>query len=444
MSVRPWGCPVLALALVLALAASVLIGCGESDVVVAVPTTPTSESAVVIVERRATDVWANDLRAGAPGVPIALTAESARVTAFLYDHPLADLGLAPGQVQVVAPEQPGEPIEDPADSYELQVTDGTAGAWRSLDPTPEDRRLLVRFPRAVAPECLFSLTAYDLPGTGDGARFLVVPSEAEAEALVSTSQTLFAFDGVTAPRLISDVPEGLPMLSATTDRAGQIWFAGVGAVWLGRFDGVRVEASRVAVASTRAPIFEIAHDGRDLYALDTLGRFFRLGATGEEILYQFAQSPENREGAIVVLAPGELVAVNGDSDVVVRVRGSTISIDRPRGVSGFGISAGANIPGLGVVLATTGGTVLLEDGATWKQRTIDNFLQRVRAIAPWGDGYVIAGGSGVLTRFVRRVDGFCPISGTVNPSRHATPFRGGVLLAGSAVASEVLLTWLRP
>lgn len=419
-----------------------LLGCEAGDVVVAVPTTPTSESAVVIVERRVTEIWANDLGAGAPGLPIALTAESARVTAFLYDHPLADLGLAPGPVQVVAPEQPGEPIEDPADSYELQVTAGTAGAWRSLDPTPEDRRLLVRFPPRVAPECEFSKTAYDLPGTDDGVRILVAPSE--EEALVSTSKAMFAFDGEAAPRAIIDIPRGLPMQSATTDGAGRIWFGGEGNIWLGSFDGTRVEASTVAVASTRDAVFEIAHDGRDLYALNVLGHLLRFGPAGEEVLYQFAQSPENKEGAIVVLAPGVLLAVNGDSDVVVRVSGSTISIDRPRGVSGFGISAGANIPGLGVVLATTGGTVLLEDGATWKQRTIDNFLQRVRAIAPWGDGYVVAGGAGVITRYVRRVDGFCPISSTVNPSRHATPFRGGILVAGSAIASQTLLTWLRP
>lgn len=368
--------------------------------------------------------------------------EVLRLEALLYAEPLDTLGLEAGTVPLLSGGE-GAFVPVPDRSFRAELTGRMASAWSSEPPSEAVATL--RIPAAMPTGCREPMTAtFALPGAEQPVSFIVALDD--TTALIGAETRLYVFDG-DEPREITPLPAGLPLRAAAIDPDGTLWFGGDRELWRGRYEGGVLSAEPIAekAPSASALLQWLATAGPALFVLSREGELFRFDRATRvwTSLHQFPPS-EYDEGGVVALGPDQAAAVLGSENTIVRVRTTSVTTETLAldsvGMSGLGL-----IPGLGLFIGTTSGTVVFQREGQWMIRTDTRFGGRVRQVLPFGRGAILAGGSGVTSEYDAVRNTFCP----ANPRAASSVYDGAalgssVLLGGSRSGDRTAITLIRP
>lgn len=465
----------------------VTVACIESDLIfIPYPDTAGFASMVLSIEAESGhDLLAADLEVGASALRSSITVEAGEpweTHALLFEKDLSLLGLGPG---VLEPAPPHElhPLRLEADAILSRPGTSDSGVrWsRSTEAPDRFRPLLVRNPDpfSFCPELEFSQV--ELVGATTDVRFMVRLNE--TEVLAGTSKLYVGNAEVMEQRLYViewlggelevrsiDVPDTLRLRALTLDADGQIWFAGIG----GELFRLTLDEASVSGREFAPGLWP----GLDPYWLrvtrnafwmmDGFGDIYvgaRTGTSGvqwrPEPIFSFERGTGRGvlTGELLARGENEVWAVKATERKVVRLRfegGAFLDpmIDRSlEGVAAIGLSALAEIDGLGVLVGMTDGEIQRYDEGlgSWASLGPSRFTQVAYAVAPAADGFVMAGGTG-LFNFYSHPEGYCPLDamgykGLRGPStlHFIVPFREGFLLTGASLGGvSQAVTFLVP
>lgn len=361
-----------------------VLGCGADILTVDVPPHAGMRAAWIVTSIAGTDqTVAYDLEAGPLAVVQPLAAVE-RVRVHYFAASLAELGVTPGPVTLVAE---GRPVPTPEASYSAALLDGAFGGWEELPRSAWTGVFLSR--DADCPMLFSTMSAGSIPTAADvvghvrgevvvGARVDRVPfaPRAVSAAAVRTLDAslgsvvavgerrgrVLAIDRDATIRVGSD----LDTLTATTTEGWEAGFVVRGVAFGAEGDSVELWVAAARGATTR-------------YSMYRQGRFEVLGERDLSDSYPVCAT----------IGRGQALCRNySDSSSPTLLSSTGIeAVPVPLSLSplGDGILGALSVGADGdVFLGLSRGRVLVLDGTTWRVHTDTGFGDLVRVMVPFG------------------------------------------------------------
>lgn len=378
-----------------------LAACGSSDRYIPPPPELVSGGAIIWAVRQADGV---QVYAGTaddrPLLSVDVPPSGVVLELLSYNQPLEALGLGPGLVTPVSPDECGaRTLPTPARAFELEVDEADRG-WRPLDAPSADLLAL-----AYAGPC----PCWDFEVVEE------LPLEPRIRALVSPAPDhVFAFtEGGGIWRLDA---LGLSQVSTSTRPAAwwaiaespeRLWVAGTQGLWVGhpstgftlRNRGPRGDELRVVAGGP-------TDEGWEVYGMTYEGIFTRF-APGDLVELGRKDPLNNRTAQVARMAwlgPGHLVATEPGTLYTYLVSGETwekVSV----GVETRGLMGMAPVDGAAVGVALVGQVFRFDDGVVELGAPE---LAQPTVVLPTGDGGFIYTGTGGYLQQYHPDFGFCP------------------------------------
>lgn len=378
-------------------AALVASGCSDAVVLrLALPEAPPSARTAFLAH--APDaLWMIDL--SAPTALPALEGDPLELAVAYYAEPPDAFGVAPGPVPR-APAGSASYRLPAAEAWSASVRDDVdAPAWvRVAELPPALSSWLI--PSAGCPT--FAVHAHSLDTDPD-----VLVATPDGGALIADRDGHFS--RVTAEGLVP-VPalDGRPSSAAVFTPDGELWSFGPGG------SGARGRIDGPATALPPAPhldhitvaIVEVTDSGFVVHTLSNRGAIASFDGTTWATWAEPGAQVDNYGRDLALAGPGEVVAVTRLSPIVRRATRDRVLDERPTPDVTDGISAALGVPGLGVVVASSGTGQLVVSEARGSWAPLDGARTGLNAFAMARDGARIyaAGARGSMIEVSRGPD----------------------------------------
>lgn len=408
-------------------ALGLLAACASPELALDLPPAldpPARSFVLAITTDRGLEVRALDAEAA----PLLSADADSTVELLLHHETLAELGLPEGVLTVV--EEGGRALPEPDARFVVRVSDGKSAGW-TAEPGLGARLSALRFEVGDSGCAHFEVQVLKLPTAADGTFAIAVDDE---RALIGTDDgKYFLIDrtGLVSGLQVSPAVTGW---AAARGEHGDLWFGGTGGTFyrgaLG--DTLTLTPMRAAPSGGTLHWFDGAStsDGLELYSLSLQGHLerFRLGQWVP--LFEFGEgTPGIWSGGVARLGPGEALAGWPRGSMLARARGDTAEPQALELLSS--ITAIGNVPGVGVVAASSNGTFALRRGETWEELRGSELRLIPTVITPYEDGFVYGGAIGNFGQW-RPSTGYCPL---IQPAPHwityIAPLGEDLLLFGS-------------
>lgn len=348
---------------------------------------------------------------------------------LLFDTPLLELGLAPGEV---GQEPDGLPVPTPDASFMSRLEDGEARGWTDAAPSLEVAGArIVRDPRSLCAR-FYRRTVLETGALRDNAFSLKM---GPAAALVGSLDGIVTYvEGELAQPVA--FPSELPFGSAALTETGDLWFGGErGELWRGRFSAEpapTIVAEPVATSSSGQAIrWLLVGPGADpeVFTLGIDGAFERYHGGRYDRLYNFG-GPMGTKGGLASPKPGVIYAGNSRGAELLRYEGGSLSnVTPPDLLDGF--TEIDFVPGFGVLVAAGQGRIFQELAVgQWRELSDPSISLFINAFLPYEEGFLISGALGFMAQYRSATDSFCPAEQLgAGTSRTILPHGDGLLMA---------------
>lgn len=409
-------------------------GCGASEAFVSFP--PVSNSARAMVLAIEVDgelqVRAVELGANTAGLRWSSIQRELRMTAFIYDSTLSELGLESGVVPAVTADVCGaQAIGGEVDRLEWRWTpnvDPRSVSWRS---GAELSAVVAAFRIQGACPCLNWTVVRDevVPMRSPSARASHPNGQAllwdRGDGLPGDTVYSVARDRVETVRLMAPVPTNVR--AAYADAAGELWLGDHNRVWQGRLE---TPFRRVGTFEMSGGVRDIAGDGMpggERYIATDFGWLARVSPGPVEVYRQDNQtvSGTGQEARLAWLGPNEVVFSQPQTLTVFHYRDGEIAAVADVPIEGDGIIDFVTVQGRAVGVSKFG-PIYEFNGEEVVELGLPDLGEPSDAVE-FGQGFIHVGESGYFQEYQPDF-GFCP------PQYFAdAPPLQGVVLAGEQV-----------
>ncbi|MCK6552521.1 hypothetical protein L6R52_42225, partial [Myxococcota bacterium] len=360
---------------------------------------------------------------------ISLPADTgATVEVLLHHETLAELGLPEGPLTIV--DDGGRPLPVPDARFVVDVSAGRTAGW-TAQPGLGARLEALRIDVGDSGCAHFEVRVLKLPTAADGTFAITIDDE---RALLGTDDGRYFLVDRTGRISGVQVEPAVTAYAAARGEHGDLWFGGQsGAFHRGDLgDRLTLTPMRRAPSGGTLHWFDAASgpDGLELYALTLGGSLerFRLGQWVS--LFEFGEgTPGIWSGGVARLGPGEALAGWPRGSMLARAIGDRAE---PQGLELLSsITAIGNVPGVGVIAASSNGTFAVRRGESWEELKGSELRLIPTVITPYEDGFVYGGAVGNFGQW-RPSTGYCPLT---QPAPHwityIAPMGEDLLLFGS-------------
>jgi hypothetical protein len=332
-----------------------------------------------------------------------------RVAAIGFDTPLSTLGLTPGRVDSLAPDDPtGMPLPSGGVNLQLQIDerDKRASWATSSARDPRFGALFVPAVKSTSTVCA-TLSAQDdlsLPSTSQ-VNYVVTLTASVALVATDDAGPLF----VDSTGLHDAAPALVTKSSGFVDSHGDLWLANnAGPIWHGRYDpvsgaldGAYVENSTKTTALQTLAVVRTASLA-EIYGLDMVPpegalvlRYYD-GTSWHEVTRWPAPAKTYR--SLAVEPNGEVLVVATLDPPMLRVRhGVIVKTETPPFPNSP--TTDAYVPGLGLLIGGLGGEIGLDRGSGQWEILVTGPGFPMRKIVPFRDGFIAINTFGDLVQW---------------------------------------------
>lgn len=388
----------------------------RADVQRPFPTLEGVQSAVLVITRAEPSfgpvVWADDLDDRRltqelldleADPPLALTL-------LLYDRPLSELFLVPGE-QRVQGGGGGRRLPAGAQIFEAG-TDPSQSEWRAIAGLPEglqDLRIVDgRTPAQVCPG--FAVERVTIRPRGDNTKALLfAPLDAERSVLVSLDGRIFVVRGAEATEATHSSTT-TPLFATHRDGQGVRWWLGrQGTLWTGDPEVGFTAQPRAPDTSNFGWLGGSTEGTRtELYALYESQTFARFDGRDWTVLSPARANPLDDKGGVGWLGGEHVSAILDDSQSVGTYLNGQLHLVNLVSNANDELRVLTTLPGWGLMVASARGLVWRSaDGLAFSALPV-RVEVTPRVMLPFDDGLFFAGNDGLLQVYVPDY-GLCPV-----------------------------------
>ncbi|MBI2374108.1 MAG: hypothetical protein HYV07_08920 [Deltaproteobacteria bacterium] len=337
--------------------------------------------------------------------------------ALLYRQELAELGLGAGPIPMAEATARSVPFPLPTVAFaNLLDRDGGIGRWSETMVSPE---MLLRYPIERRNACA-DWYLETLPLDTSANPWTAVALDAESGLIVTDKYHRVSKGGATE---VEPLIPGVDVTAAFRRSAEELWLSGSAGRLFRSIGGELTEFEPSPVGSAPGEMDGSPSDqDLEIYVRHPDGTIARFDG---EVWSTYPGEPTGL-GSLSWVAAGEVIAVGKDDEAVRRIRDGVTTFEAV-GDGSVGLSASANIPGLGLIVADVFGSLYQHADGRWG-RFAKPGAWMIRALCPTGSGLVAGGSFGWLVAYSPE-GGFCDLPTGPSSVRKIVPVGDTFLVA---------------